>query len=181
MGNIEIIYREEKNVKVENNIREYIRKKGVWALFGKKDREYKCLQVGKCKDVGYEILYDISCMNNLSYALGQKKYINEFGRDTGLKYENGIVQEYLYPHIKKQGYEVLLFVYVCDRNDEKKERLLAWLTHTKYWRDSHRPYERENPNRYEEMKTSKIGSRKDCLSWKREKDIMTFLENIQWE
>ena len=75
--------------------------------------------------MGYEILYDISCMNNLSYALGSQKYINEFGRDTGLKYETGLVQEYLYPHIKKQGYEVLLFVYVCDKNDEKRKD--CWL------------------------------------------------------
>lgn len=120
-------------------------------------------------------------MNNLSYKLAVKKYINEFGIDTGLKYEDGIVQEYLYPYIKKQHYNVLLFVYVCDENDEKKERLLAWLTHAKYWRDFHKPFEREIPNRYEEMQTSEIGSRKDCSSWNRERDIMMFLENIIWE
>ena len=102
---------------MKNNIREYIRKEGVWALFGKIDSEYECLQVGKCKDVGCEILYDIGCMNNLSYKLAGKKYINEFGIDTGLKYEKGIVQEYLYPYIN-QEYKVLLFVYVCDKNDE---------------------------------------------------------------
>lgn len=181
MNNIAIIYKKQKGKKAENNIRKYIRKEGVWALFGKIDREYECLQVGKCKDVGYEILYDIGCMNNLSYKLAGKKYINEFGIDTGLKYEDGIVQEYLYPYIKKQEYKVLVFVYVCDKNDEKKERLLAWLTHAKYWRDFHKPFEREISNRYEEMKTSEIGSRKDCSSWKREKDIVMFLESIIWE
>lgn len=181
VSDIEIIYKKQKGEKTENNIQEYIRKEGVWALFGKKDGEFECLQVGKCKDVGYEILYDISCMNNLSYKLAKKKYINEFGIDTGLKYEDGIVQEYLYPYIKKQGYKVLLFVYVCDKDNEKKERLLAWLTHAKYWRDFHKPFEREIHNRYEEMKISEIGSRKDCSSWKREKDIAEFLKNIKWE
>lgn len=181
MNNIKIIYKKQKGKKAENNIREYIRKEGVWALFGKGDREYECLQVGKCKDVGYEILYDISCMQNLEFKKGTKKYVNEFGSDTRLKYEDGIVQEYLYPYIKNQVYKVLLFVYVCDENNEEKERLLAWLTHAKYWRDFHKPLERENSNRYEELKKSKIGSRKDCMSWKREKDIMSFLESIKWE
>ena len=99
MSEIRIIYK--TGGKGENNIRKYIRKEGVWALFGKKDGMYESLQVGKCMDVGYEIIYDIGCMQNLQFKSGTKKYINEFGEYYGLKYEEGIVQEYLYPFIKK--------------------------------------------------------------------------------
>ena len=175
-----IIYKEQNGEKTENNLRKYIRKKGIWALFGKqKENVYECLQIGKCKDVGSEILYDISCLNNLSYdPSGTKNYINEFGIDTGLKYNEGIVQEYLYPYIKKQDYKVLLFAYVYDTNDEEKEKLLAWLTHAKYWRDSHKPLEREIPDRYEKIKISKIDSRKDCSVWITEDAIMNFLMDI---
>ena len=181
MNNIEIIYKKHKGKKTENNIQAYIRKEGVWALFGKKDREYECLQVGKSKDVGYEIIYDISCMQNLGFKEGTKKYVNEFGDYFELKYEEGIVQEYLYPHIKEQGYKVLLFLYVCDENDEKKEKLLAWLTRAKYWRDLHRPFNEEQTNFYEKNKCSKIGTRKECLSWKSERGIKSFLKMIEWE
>lgn len=122
------------------------------SIFAKKEfglclvsKKKTCMNVFKsvnAKDVGSEILYDISCLNNLSYdPSGTKNYINEFGIDTGLKYNEGIVQEYLYPYIKKQDYKVLLFAYVYDTNDEEKEKLLAWLTHAKYWRDSHKPLE----------------------------------------
>ena len=180
MNNIEIIYKKQKGKKAENNIREYIRKEGVWALFGKIDSEYECLQVGKCKDVGYEMLYDISCMQNLKFKEGTKKYVNEFGDYWGLKYEEGIVQEYLYPYIKKQEYKVLLFIYVCEENNEEKERILAWLTRAKYWRDLHRPFNEEKTNFYENNKGSKIGSRKECSSWKSERGIMSFLKKIEW-
>ena len=82
------------------------------------------------------------------------------------------------PYIKKQDYKVLLFAYVYDTNDEEKEKLLAWLTHAKYWRDSHKPLEREIPDRYEKIKISKIDSRKDCSVWKTEDAIMNFLMDI---
>ena len=81
-------------------------------------------------------------------------------------------------YIKKQDYKVLLFAYVYDTNDEEKEKLLAWLTHAKYWRDSHKPLEREIPDRYEKIKISKIDSRKDCSVWKTEDAIMNFLMDI---
>lgn len=179
MSEIRIIYK--TGGKFENNIREYIRKEGVWVLFGKKDGMFESLQVGKCMDVGYEIIYDIGCMQNLQFKSGTKKYINEFGEYYGLKYEEGIVQEYLYPFIKKQKYDVLMFIYVCDKNDENKEKLLAWLTHAKYWRETHAPFKREVSNRYEELKSSRIGLQQDCAFWKNVKDIMTYLENIKWE
>ena len=180
MCEIKIIYKKQQSEKVENNIKEYIRKKGIWILFGKKDREYECLNVAKSKDVGYEILYDISCMQNLEYEEGNKKYVNAFGEYWGLKNKEGAVQEYLYPYIMKQGYKVLLFLYVCDDNDEEKERLLAWLTHAKYWRDLYRPFINEKLDFYENNKTLKIGSRKDCSSWKNENEIISFIKNIKW-
>jgi len=45
MNEIEIIYKEGKEFK--NNIRHYIHKPGVWALFGEKGGIYVCLNVGK--------------------------------------------------------------------------------------------------------------------------------------
>ena len=39
-----IIYKEQNGEKTENNLRKYIRKKGIWALFGKqKDNVYVCI------------------------------------------------------------------------------------------------------------------------------------------
>ena len=90
-NNIEIIYKIQKGKVVENNIRGYIRKKGIWILFGKKTEGYECLNVAKSKNIGNEVLYDISCMQNLNYEEGAKKYINEFGEYFGLKYKEKIV------------------------------------------------------------------------------------------
>lgn len=181
MSNIDMICKMQKGKILENNISKYIRKKGIWILFGKGNGGYECLNVAKCVDVAYELLYDISCMQNLDYREGTKNYINEFGEISGLKYEEGIVQEYLYPYIQQQKYEELLFLNLSDKNDEKKEELLAWLTHAKYWRGLHRPFEKEKQNYYLENKTSKIGNRKACSLWNSECEIITFLQETNWE
>lgn len=67
---VKVIYQESiDHFLMVNNIREYLDKEGVWALFGKKEKTepYICLNVGKCTNVGKEILYDISCLHNLSF------------------------------------------------------------------------------------------------------------------
>ena len=40
-----IIYKEQNGEKTENNLRKYIRKKGIWALFGKQKKT--CMNVFK--------------------------------------------------------------------------------------------------------------------------------------
>ncbi len=175
-NNIEIIYKIQKGKVVENNIRGYIRKKGIWILFGKKTEGYECLNVAKSKNIGNEVLYDISCMQNLNYEEGAKKYINEFGEYFGLKYKEGIVQEYSYSYIKLQKYEILLFMFVCDENDEKKEEIFAWRMHARYWRGSHRPFEKEMKNYYSQNFVSKIGTYPCCTFWNNECEIFAFLK-----
>jgi len=62
---IKIIYKEENGKVTINEVDNYINKQGIWALFGKREDIFECLNVGKCIDVGREILYDISCLHNI--------------------------------------------------------------------------------------------------------------------
>ncbi|MCM1221696.1 MAG: hypothetical protein NC548_45215 [Lachnospiraceae bacterium] len=136
MSCIKIIYKEENNKVTINEIYSYIGKSGIWALYGKKGEVFECLNVGKCVDVGREILYDVSCLHNLAVREdGNEDYINQFAEFCGLKYRKGQTQEYLYPHISNLHYDTIMFVYVYNKSDMHKEREFAWLTHAKFWRN----------------------------------------------
>ena len=79
MNCIKIIYKEENGKVTINEVDKYINKQGIWALFGKREDIFECLNVGKCIDVGREILYDISCLHNiLLHKEGNEEYINQF-------------------------------------------------------------------------------------------------------
>ncbi len=117
---------------------------GVWALFGqrKKGSKYDCLNVGKSKDIGREILYDLSC---LSYIEGPKDdgypYINWFGEEFGFNTKVGQTQESLYPFIRK-NYENLVFVLAYERNNKDTDKTLrakeceiAKAYHALFWRN----------------------------------------------
>ena len=87
MGNIDIIYKEENGKVTDNALWCYIGKPGIWALFGKKEKVFECLNVGKCVDVGREILYDVSCLHNLTLKkAGDEDYINQFAEFYDFKY-----------------------------------------------------------------------------------------------
>ena len=56
-------------------------------MFGKREDIFECLNVGKCIDVGREILYDISCLHNiLLHKEGNEEYINQFAKLCNFKY-----------------------------------------------------------------------------------------------
>lgn len=61
----EIIYEEHNGVVKTPFKNECIGMKGIWALYGKKNEnsDYVCLNVGKGKDIGIEIIYDLGCFS----------------------------------------------------------------------------------------------------------------------
>lgn len=134
---MEIIYWESnKGIEKENNIPNYFDKPGVWALYGKKKDGYVCLNVGKCKAIGQEILYDVACFhlkNNCVEA--DRDYINQFKEKCGFKYKSGLTQEFLYPHIRNAKYEEIVFVLISKTSDSKMEHDFAWITKAKFWRN----------------------------------------------
>lgn len=154
MSNIKIIYKEENSKVTINEVYSYIGKSGIWALFGKKGEEFECLNVGKCVDVGREILYDVSCLHNLTLREdGNEDYINQFAEFCGFKYRKEWTREYLYPHILNLHYDVIMFVCVYNESDMRKEKEFAWLTHAKFWRNG-RLFESIQDNFYDRKKTS---------------------------
>ena len=113
MNCIKIIYKEENGKVTINEVDKYINKQGIWALFGKREDIFECLNVGKCIDVGREILYDISCLHNiLLHKEGNEEYINQFAELCNFKYRKKWTQEYLYQYISRLRYEVIAFVYI---------------------------------------------------------------------
>ncbi len=136
-----IIYKEafcEKRI-IKNKIIEQIGKPGVWALYGKKDDKSKfmCLNVGKCQDIGREIIYDLGCLHFLPIRnkMDQtQKYINQFGDDCGFNTKSGWTQEILYPRIRKD-YNAIAFVKIHDKSSLDFESSFAWKTQAKFWRN----------------------------------------------
>lgn len=121
-----IIKQKDKKIK-KNSIAQYIGQEGVWALYGRKKAEdiWECLNVGKCKDVGKEILYDLGCLNYVPFRNdGTKPYINQFKNECDFKYKKGQVQEYLYSYIAKEYFE-LKFIYIHNKSDLKVEKEYA--------------------------------------------------------
>nr|WP_315085542.1 hypothetical protein [uncultured Lachnoanaerobaculum sp.] len=136
-----IIKQKDKKIK-KNSIAQYIGQEGVWALYGRKKAEdiWECLNVGKCKDVGKEILYDLGCLNYVPFRNdGTKPYINQFKNECDFKYKKGQVQEYLYSYIAKEYFE-LKFIYIHNKSDLKVEKEYAEKNKAIFWRNGH-PYE----------------------------------------
>ena len=136
-----IIEQKDKIITV-NSIAQYIEQEGVWALYGRKKDEdnWECLNVGKCKDVGKEILYDLGCLHYLPFRNdGTKPYINQFKNACNFNYKKGQIQEYLYSYIAKEYFE-LKFIYIHDKSDLKVEKEYAEKNRPIFWRNG-RPYE----------------------------------------
>lgn len=57
----------------------------------KKDKDnWECLNIGKCKDVGKEILYDLGYLHYLPFINdGTKPYINQLKNTCNFKYKKG--------------------------------------------------------------------------------------------
>ena len=110
---------------------------------------------------------------------GMKRYINQFGEDCGFDSADGMTQEYLYPYIKTKGYNALLFLLVHDESNREVEKILAWITHAKYWRNG-KSFESIRENYYINQVSTMIGNRQNKVVWKTERDIISFLSNIKW-
>ena len=121
--------------------------KGIWAMYGKENEEsdYRCLNVGKCKNIGEEIIYDLACMHYIAYREdGTEKYINQFNEECGFSYKPGQPIEYLYPYLALK-YPIFKFIYVCEENDRKKEKEYATKNHSLFWRNG-RPWRSKSKN-----------------------------------
>lgn len=134
-----VIYEEDKNGQIKvSNLETYMNTEGVWALFGKRkddNSDYICLNVGKTKNIGSEILYDIGCLHFLKYRKdGTRRFVNQFKEEYCLKYESGQTQEYLYPFIA-QYFNSFKFVYVFDKSDINEEKVYAEKNHAQFWRN----------------------------------------------
>ena len=147
--------------------REYLGKRGIWILLGREKgkKYYVSLNVGKSKNIGSEILYDVACLNfvgsvGAEQALVDAKsaganaeqrkcepYINQHNENCKFDYLSGQTQEFLYPFLAKK-YEELVFVYAfdgdtLDRKNWRKyeteiggiEKKIALATHSLYWRN----------------------------------------------
>lgn len=177
---IKIIYKEENGKVTINEVYGYIRKSGIWALFGKKGDVFECLNVGKCVDVGREILYDVSCMHNITLREdGNEDYINQFAEFCDFKYRKGQTQEYLYPHISNIHYDDIMFVYVYNESDMRKEKEFAWLTHAKFWRNGS-VFKATQDNFYESNKTSVIEMRDTITTVKNLEDLERLLRKYNF-
>lgn len=170
MGKYEVIYYEKDCSTTINLIDQYLGRPGVWVLVGKKDGNYRCLNVGKSKNVGSEILFDIACWHFLNKKSDGEQYYNQFAEDCGFKCKSDLTQEYLYPVIYEQ-YKELAFVYMHDKSDKTIEKQLAWATHAKYWRDS-KKFQSPRGNYYERNKKDMWGTFQGV-----ETEIYTILKN----
>lgn len=151
----EIIIEIESKKIVTNNIANYFNKQGIWALFGKKseEKDWVCLNVGKNKNVGREILYDLGCLFFVPCLKeGHEKYINYSKKYCGFKYNNGLVQEHLYSYIATK-YSDFEFIYVHKDADLKFEKKFAKEQNALFWRNG-RPYRTESKS--EEMNMANL-------------------------
>ncbi len=133
-----VIYEEKDGVEVKNSVFDYVGKEGVWALFGRdeEDDAFECLNVGKAKDIGSEILFDVACLHFISFVKdGDAFYFNQFEEPCGFRCKKGIrPQVYLYPFLA-ENYHELKFVYVHDKSDIEVEMKYAKDHHARFWRN----------------------------------------------
>lgn len=176
MDRIKIIYKKDKS-EVINNIRDYIGKEGVWALFGTRDEGiFRCLNVGKNVNVGGEISYDVKCMDNIIFREdGNREYINQFAEDCGFKYGKK-TQEYLYPYINLK-YNTIMFVYIHNESDLKIEKEFAWLTHAKFWRNG-RPFKTSRDEFCEHNREAVLKTKRTITTIKNCKELEKSLKDL---
>lgn len=180
MNYVKIIYKEENGKATINEVYGYIGKAGVWALFGKKRGGFECLNVGKCVDVGREILYDISCLHNLTLLEdGNEEYINQFAEMCGFKYKKKWTQEYLYRSISTLQYEAIMFVYVYNESDINKEKEFAWLTHAKFWRNGS-AFKYAQNNFYENRREDVLKTKETIITVKNLEDLKGQLKKYDY-
>ncbi len=173
-----IVYQDQKT----DNISDFKKRKGVWALFGEKEGEYYCLNVAKTVDIGHEIETDVSWLREEKLKKGNTQYINQFG-EYQFEYKFGEkLQSYLYPTIFSE-YKNLTFIIVNDEeNDRVCEKKFAWATHSKYWRNG-RPFKKERKDYYKEKynevlkNTNKI---KDSFSFKTIDDWIEYINKFKY-
>lgn len=137
-----IIYEERNGCEIYNAITEYIQKEGVWALFGVEhgSKEYQCLNVGKEKNVGSEIITDLGRLHYIPFRNnGDIQYTNQFNKKCNFKYKKGQAQEYLYPFLATK-YCAFKFIYVHDKSDGDVEKRYAAEHDAKFWRNGS-PYD----------------------------------------
>lgn len=180
MDYLKIIYEEENGKATINEVYRYIGKAGVWALFGKKGEGFECLNVGRCVDVGREILYDISCLHNLTLPQdGNEEYINQFAELSGFKYKKKWTQEYLYPFISTLQYEAIMFVYVYNESAINKEKKFAWLTHAKFWRNGS-AFKYAQNNFYENRREAVLKTKETIITVKSLEDLKGLLKKYDY-
>lgn len=166
MNYVKIIYKEENDKATINEVDNYIDTPGILALFGKKGDVFECLNVGKCIDVGREILYDVSCLHNLVlHTEGNEEYINQFAEVCDFKYRKKWTQECLYQYISRLHYEAIMFVYVYDKSDMYKEKEFAWLTHARFWKNGN-AFKSIQEDFYEKGKKLVLGTRETITTIK---------------
>ena len=115
----------------------YFGVEGVWGLFGKRktDSQYVCLNVGKSKDIGREVLYDIGCLHFVTpHVMGSRKYVNQFAEDCHFIWESGKTQECVYPYIF-ENYTELVFIMLHMTSDSNYEKKFATCTKSRFWRN----------------------------------------------
>ena len=177
MNCIKIIYKEENGKVTINEVDNYINKQGIWALFGKREDIFECLNVGKCIDVGREILYDISCLHNiLLHKEGNEEYINQFAELCNFKYGKKWTQEYLYQYISSLRYEVITIVYVYNKSDMYKEKEFAWTTHARFWKNGS-SFKTAQEDFYEKNKNLVLGTKTTITSIKNIDELERILKN----
>ena len=177
MNCIKIIYKEENGKVTINEVDNYINKQGIWALFGKREDIFEFLNVGKCIDVGREILYDISCLHNiLLHKEGNEEYINQFAELCNFKYRKKWTQEYLYQYISSLRYEVITFVYVYNKSDMYKEKELAWTTHARFWKNGS-SFKTAQEDFYEKNKNLVLETKTTITSIKNIDELERILKN----
>lgn len=133
----DIIYEEKNGCVMYNAVTEYIQKEGVWALYGAKydSEEYECLNVGKGKNIGSEIVFDLGCLHYIPFRNdGDVQYTNQLKEKCNFAYKRGQVQEYLYPFLATK-YCAFKFIYVYDKSDIYFEDRYARENKAKFWRN----------------------------------------------
>lgn len=85
----------------------------------KTDNQYVCLNIGKSKDIGREVLYDIGCLHFVIPLIKEeRKYINQFAEDCLTTWESGKTQECVYPDIYENFTElVFILLYTISDSD----------------------------------------------------------------
>lgn len=148
----------------------YKKQAGVWAMFGKKDERYKCLNVGKNKSVGDELKIDYKRLENQNEAikinqdgecqlysdkLGRGEYRNQFNEEE-FKFEYPLCpdrQDFLYRRIAEEYRNNILTILVAGESNYMIEKYFAYSTKAAYWVSNgrYKPETRVNEEKINEI------------------------------